>query len=133
MEYSEKVLDHYENPRNVGALDKDDPNVGSGVVGSPECGDVMKLQIKVNDQGIIEDVKFKNALESRRAVTREIDGLNKEIDVLRDELQEWSLDDLPGLEQEVEGIVKKEKDVVIGHQIKNVQKQHLGISVMKEV
>lgn len=59
MEYSEKVLDHYENPRNVGSLDKDDPNVGSGVVGSPECGDVMRLQIKVNDQGIIEDVKFK--------------------------------------------------------------------------
>ena len=59
MEYSKKVLDHYENPRNVGALDKDDPNVGSAVVGSPVCGDVMKLQIKVNDQGIIEDVKFK--------------------------------------------------------------------------
>ena len=59
MEYSDKVLDHYENPRNVGALDKEDPNVGSGIVGSPECGDVMKLQIKVNDRGIIEDVKFK--------------------------------------------------------------------------
>ena len=59
MEYSEKVIDHYENPRNVGALDKNDPNVGSAVVGSPECGDVMKLQIQVNDRGLIEDVKFK--------------------------------------------------------------------------
>ena len=59
MAYSDKVLDHYENPRNVGSLDKEDPNVGTGMVGAPACGDVMKLQIKVNDKGIIEDAKFK--------------------------------------------------------------------------
>ena len=60
MPYSEKVLDHYNNPRNVGSLDKSDPNVGTGIVGAPECGDVMKLQIKVNPQtSVIEDAKFK--------------------------------------------------------------------------
>jgi nitrogen fixation protein NifU and related proteins len=59
MTYSEKVLDHYEHPRNVGSLDKADPTVGTGIVGAPECGDVMKLQIKVNEQGVIEDAKFK--------------------------------------------------------------------------
>jgi len=60
MAYSDKVLDHYNNPRNVGSLDKNDPNVGTGLVGAPECGDVMKLQIKVNPEtGIIEDAKFK--------------------------------------------------------------------------
>ncbi len=59
MAYSDKVLDHYENPRNVGTLDKEDPTVGTGMVGAPACGDVMKLQIKVNDNGIIEDAKFK--------------------------------------------------------------------------
>ena len=60
MAYSEKVIEHYENPRNVGTLDKDAPNVGTGIVGAPECGDVMKLQIKVNPQtGVIEDTKFK--------------------------------------------------------------------------
>ncbi len=59
MAYGKKVLDHYENPRNVGTLDKDDKAVGTGMVGAPACGDVMKLQIKVNDEGIIEDAKFK--------------------------------------------------------------------------
>jgi nitrogen fixation NifU-like protein len=59
MAYSDKVLDHYNQPRNVGSLSKDDPNVGTGVVGAPECGDVMKLQIKVNAQGVIEDARFK--------------------------------------------------------------------------
>ena len=59
MAYSKKVIDHYENPRNVGALNKDDKNVGTGLVGAPACGDVMKLQIRVNDEGIIEDAKFK--------------------------------------------------------------------------
>src|SRR5689334_9410148 len=60
MTYSDKVLDHYNNPRNVGSLDKSDPNVGTGIVGAPECGDVMKLQIKVNpDTRVIEDAKFK--------------------------------------------------------------------------
>jgi nitrogen fixation NifU-like protein len=59
MAYSDKVLDHYQNPRNVGSLDKNDPDVGTGVVGAPECGDVMKLQIKVADDGRILDAKFK--------------------------------------------------------------------------
>ena len=59
MAYSEKVIDHYENPRNVGSFDTEDPTVGSGMVGAPACGDVMKLQIKVNDEGIIEDARFK--------------------------------------------------------------------------
>ena len=59
MAYSDKVLDHYENPRNVGSFDKNDPTVGTGMVGAPACGDVMKLQIKVGENGIIEDAKFK--------------------------------------------------------------------------
>ena len=59
MAYSEKVIDHYENPRNVGSLDKEDSNVGTGMVGAPACGDVMKLQIKVDQKGIIEEAKFK--------------------------------------------------------------------------
>ncbi len=59
MAYSEKVIDHYENPRNVGSFDNSDENVGSGMVGAPACGDVMKLQIKVNNEGIIEDARFK--------------------------------------------------------------------------
>jgi nitrogen fixation NifU-like protein len=59
MAYSNKVIDHYNNPRNVGSFDKNEKGVGTGIVGAPECGDVMKLQIKVNDQGVIEDAKFK--------------------------------------------------------------------------
>lgn len=59
MAYSEKVIDHYNNPRNVGSLDKNSPEVGTGLVGAPECGDVMKLQIRVNKEGVIEDAKFK--------------------------------------------------------------------------
>src|SRR3982075_3481208 len=59
MAYGNKVLDHYENPRNVGSMDKEDPNVGTGLVGAPACGDVMRLQIKVTDDGVIEDAKFK--------------------------------------------------------------------------
>ncbi|MHB8481586.1 MAG: Fe-S cluster assembly scaffold IscU [Nitrospiria bacterium] len=59
MSYSEKVIDHYNNPRNLGSFDKKDKNIGTGIVGAPECGDVMKLQIKVNDQGVIEDARFK--------------------------------------------------------------------------
>ncbi len=59
MAYSDKVVEHNENPRNVGAFDKNDPNVGTGLVGSPACGDVMKLQIKVSDQGVIEEARFK--------------------------------------------------------------------------
>lgn len=79
MAYSEKVVDHYENPRNVGAFDKNDPNVGSGMVGAPACGDVMRLQIKVNDNGIIEDAKFKtygcgSAIASSSLVTEWIKG-----------------------------------------------------------
>ena len=79
MAYSDKVLDHYENPRNVGSLDKDDPSVGTGMVGAPACGDVMKLQIKVNDAGIIEDAKFKtygcgSAIASSSLVTELLKG-----------------------------------------------------------
>jgi nitrogen fixation NifU-like protein len=80
MAYSDKVLDHYNNPRNVGSLDKSDPNVGTGLVGAPECGDVMKLQIKVNPEtGIIEDAKFKtfgcgSAIASSSLATELIKG-----------------------------------------------------------
>ncbi len=79
MAYSEKVIDHYENPRNVGSLDAADDAVGTGLVGAPACGDVMKLQIKVNDQGIIEDAKFKtfgcgSAIASSSLVTEWIKG-----------------------------------------------------------
>jgi nitrogen fixation NifU-like protein len=79
MAYSDKVLDHYENPRNVGTLDKNDPNVGTGMVGAPACGDVMKLMIKVNDDGIIEDAKFKtygcgSAIASSSLVTEWLKG-----------------------------------------------------------
>jgi nitrogen fixation NifU-like protein len=79
MAYSAKVIDHYENPRNVGALDAKDGSVGTGLVGAPACGDVMKLQIKVNDQGIIEDAKFKtfgcgSAIASSSLVTEWIKG-----------------------------------------------------------
>ena len=59
MAYSQKVIDHFDNPKNVGSLDKNDPNVGTGLVGAPACGDVMKLQLKINEDGIIEDAKFK--------------------------------------------------------------------------
>lgn len=79
MAYSEKVIDHYENPRNVGSFGKDDDNVGTGMVGAPACGDVMKLQIKVNDQGVIEDAKFKtygcgSAIASSSLVTEWVKG-----------------------------------------------------------
>ena len=79
MAYSDKVLDHYENPRNVGKLDANDPSVGTGMVGAPACGDVMKLQIKVNDSGIIEDAKFKtygcgSAIASSSLVTEWVKG-----------------------------------------------------------
>lgn len=79
MAYSDKVLDHYENPRNVGKLDKNDDAVGTGMVGAPACGDVMQLQIKVNDQGIIEDARFKtygcgSAIASSSLVTEWVKG-----------------------------------------------------------
>ena len=79
MAYSEKVVDHYENPRNVGSFDKDDPSVATGMVGAPACGDVMKLQLKVNDDGIIEDAKFKtygcgSAIASSSLVTEWVKG-----------------------------------------------------------
>ena len=79
MAYSDKVLDHYENPRNVGTLDKSDTTVGTGMVGAPACGDVMKLQIKVNDDGIIEDAKFKtygcgSAIASSSLLTEWVKG-----------------------------------------------------------
>lgn len=83
MAYSEKVIDHYDNPRNVGKLDSNDPDVGTGMVGAPACGDVMKLQIKVNKEGIIEDAKFKtygcgSAIASSSLVTEWVKGKSLE-------------------------------------------------------
>ncbi|MEO0478865.1 MAG: Fe-S cluster assembly scaffold IscU [Planctomycetota bacterium] len=83
MAYSDKVLDHYSNPRNVGSLDKDSKNVGTGVVGAPECGDVMKLQIQVDDDGNITDAKFKtygcgSAIASSSLATEWLKGTNVE-------------------------------------------------------
>ena len=79
MAYSDKVLDHYSNPRNVGALDKSDPSVGTGIVGAPECGDVMKLQLRIRDDGVVEDAKFKtfgcgSAIASSSYVTELVKG-----------------------------------------------------------
>jgi len=79
MAYSKQVLDHYENPRNVGVLDKDDNNVGTGMVGAPACGDVMRLQIKINDDGVIEDARFKtygcgSAIASSSLLTEWVKG-----------------------------------------------------------
>ena len=81
MAYSNKVLDHFDNPRNMGSMDKDDPTVGTGMVGAPACGDVMKLQLKINDDGIIEDAKFKtfgcgSAVASSSLVTTWVKGLH---------------------------------------------------------
>ena len=83
MAYSEKVLDHYENPRNVGSFDKDESNVGTGMVGAPACGDVMRLQIKVTDDGIIEDAVFKtygcgSAIASSSLLTEWVKGKSLE-------------------------------------------------------
>ena len=83
MAYKKKVIDHFENPRNVGTLDKTDPSVGTGLVGAPACGDVMRLQIKVNDKGVIEDAKFKtfgcgSAIASSSLVTEWIKKKNVE-------------------------------------------------------
>ena len=81
MAYSEKVIEHYENPRNVGSFDKDDPSVGTGLVGAPACGDVMKLQLKITDEGIIEDAKFKtfgcgSAIASSSLATEWVKGMS---------------------------------------------------------
>jgi nitrogen fixation protein NifU and related proteins len=77
--YSDKVIDHYSNPRNVGSFDKDEPNVGTGIVGAPECGDVMKLQLKIRDDGVVEDARFKtfgcgSAIASSSYVTELVKG-----------------------------------------------------------
>jgi nitrogen fixation NifU-like protein len=79
MAYSQKVIDHYENPQNMGSMDKADPQVGTGLVGAPACGDVMKLQLKINDDGVIEDAKFKtfgcgSAIASSSLVTTMVKG-----------------------------------------------------------
>src|SRR5947208_2734715 len=83
MAYSDKVIDHYENPRNVGSFPKDEPDVGTGIVGAPECGDVMKLQLKINDAGVIEDARFKtfgcgSAIASSSYVTELVKGKSLE-------------------------------------------------------
>jgi len=89
MAYSNKVIDHFNNPQNVGSLDKNDPSVGTGLVGAPACGDVMKLQLKINDDGIIEDAKFKtfgcgSAIASSSLVTTLVKGKNiQEAEVIK--------------------------------------------------
>ena len=95
MAYSEKVIDHYEHPRNVGAFDKADPGVGTGMVGEPACGDVMKLQIKVNAQGVIEDARFKtygcgSAIASSSLVTEWVKGktLDQAMDIKNTQIAE---------------------------------------------
>ena len=79
MAYSDKVIEHYENPKNVGTMDKEDPNVGTGLVGAPACGDVMRLQLKISDEGVIQDAKFKtfgcgSAIASSSLVTEWVKG-----------------------------------------------------------
>lgn len=99
MAYSEKVLDHYENPRNVGSFEKGDASVGTGMVGAPACGDVMKLQIRVNDQGVIEDARFKtygcgSAIASSSLVTEWVKGktLDQALEIKNSEIaQELAL------------------------------------------
>ncbi|MBL9039965.1 MAG: Fe-S cluster assembly scaffold IscU [Myxococcales bacterium] len=81
MAYSNKVIDHYENPRNVGSFDKNDPDVGTGLVGAPACGDVMKLQLKIDDGGVIQDARFKtfgcgSAIASSSLVTEWVKGMS---------------------------------------------------------
>ena len=95
MAYSDKVIDHYENPRNVGTFDKNDESVGTGMVGAPACGDVMRLQIKVNDEGIIEDAKFKtygcgSAIASSSLITEWVKGksLNDALAIKNSEIAE---------------------------------------------
>ena len=84
MSYSDKVIDHLENPRNVGSLDRNDPDVGTGMVGAPACGDVMKLQLRINDSGIIEDAKFKtfgcgSAIASSSLITTMVKGQSVDV------------------------------------------------------
>ena len=95
MAYSDKVIDHYENPRNVGAFDKEEGSVGTGMVGAPACGDVMRLQIKVSDEGIIEDAKFKtygcgSAIASSSLVTEWVKGksLDEALEIKNSEIAE---------------------------------------------
>ena len=95
MAYSDKVIDHYENPRNVGSFDKSDESIGTGMVGAPACGDVMKLQIKVNEQGVIEDAKFKtygcgSAIASSSLITEWVKGksLDEALSIKNSEIAE---------------------------------------------
>ena len=95
MAYSDKVIDHYENPRNVGSFEKGDESVGTGMVGAPACGDVMKLQIKVNEQGVIEDAKFKtygcgSAIASSSLITEWVKGksLDEALSIKNSEIAE---------------------------------------------
>ena len=94
--YSENLMDHYENPRNIGTFDEDDPNVGTGMIGSPACGDIMRLQIKVNDKDIIEDAKFKTygcgaAIASSSVATEWIKGktIEEALQLKNDEIVEY--------------------------------------------
>ena len=96
MAYSNEVIDHYENPRNVGSLDKKDENVGTGLVGAPACGDVMRLQIRVSDEGVIEDARFKtygcgSAIASSSLVTEWVKGrtVDEAMTIKNSEIEEW--------------------------------------------
>jgi len=107
MAYSDKVIDHFENPRNVGTLDKNDPNVGTGLVGAPSCGDVMRLQIKVTDEGIIEDAKFKtfgcftsNVKVNTPTCSRKISEL-----IVGDEVLSWNGSNI--IHQKIKDIITK--------------------------
>ena len=95
MAYSDKVIDHYENPRNVGSFDKSDPSVGTGMVGAPACGDVMKLQIKVDDDGVIEEARFKtygcgSAIASSSLITEWVRGktVDQALDIKNQQIAE---------------------------------------------
>ncbi len=97
MKYSDKVLEHYEHPKNVGSFDADDKNIGTGMVGAPACGDVMRLQLKIDDDGIIEDAKFKtygcgSAIASSSLVTELVKGIS--IEEFQDALEHLSLHQL---------------------------------------
>src|SRR5467141_201074 len=94
MAYSDKVIDHYENPRNVGSFDKGDESVGTGMVGAPACGDVMKLQIKVNKEGVIEDARFKtygcgSAIASSSLVTEWVKGKKLDEDAIKAAVEDY--------------------------------------------
>jgi len=140
MAYSDKVIDHYENPRNVGALDKADPSVGTGMVGAPACGDVMKLQIKVSASGVIEDARFKtygcgSAIASSSLVTEWVKGktLDEAMAIRNTQIAEelalppvkihCSILAEDAIKAAVEDYRKKHGDTTAGHPVESSQQQ----------